>query len=124
MLANICGCARPVRIAAKSSFATSTVLAIFCSASRRASSITTFLASSGRIGAAGLTSPVSNDPSGTPCYARLLPPGDDSTDLLAVDHPGDVALLETEDDDRQGVVAGQADRGGVGDPEPAGQEVV
>src|SRR3954451_4615874 len=141
MPANICGCARPVRIAAKSSFATSTALAIFCSASRRAWSITTFLASSGppRRGQsyptnAGLPDighlPVSTDPSATRSElaaagpARLLPAGDDGADLLAVHDPGDVALLESEDHDRQRVVAGQADRGRVGDPEPPGQEVV
>ena len=43
ILLNIAGCARPVRIAAKSSLATETALSIFSSASRRVSSITVVL---------------------------------------------------------------------------------
>src|SRR6185436_8965541 len=57
-------------------------------------------------------------------YLGLLARGNDGADLLAVDDPGDVALLEPEDHDRQRVVAGQADRGRVGYPQAAGQEVV
>src|ERR1700736_3059439 len=85
------GFARPVRIDAKSSRATATAFSIFSSASKRVSSITA--SSSG---------------------------GYQCSDLLTCDGPGDIAVDEqVEDQDRHPVVHAQAERGRVGDPQPA-----
>src|SRR6478609_1578982 len=95
------GWARPVRIAANSSRACSTALFILCSASWTMSGIIESL-SVGR-------------PSGV----------DGRSDLLTLHHAQDVSLHpKVEEDHRQVVVAGQADRGGIGNLEVAGEVFV
>src|SRR5690348_7008482 len=92
MRANMPGLARPVRIDAKSSRATATAFSIFSSASKRVSSITVLL------------------PLG----------GDQCSDLLTCDGPGDIAVgEEVEHQDRHAVVHAEAERGGVGNPQSA-----
>src|SRR5215218_701922 len=104
------GLARPVRIDPKSSPATETAFSIFSSASKSVSSITFISrwvagACRGRAGS-GVRA-------------------DDRADLLTVHGTGDVALFgQVEDHDRHPVVAAEADRGGVRDLEPTGQELV
>src|SRR5919112_2091510 len=101
------GCARPARIAANSSRVASTDLSILPSASLRMSLITESPGCSCVLAAGG---------SGATSVAR-----ERRADLLTRDRPGDGARLgEVEDDHVEVVVAGQADRGRVGDLEPAG----
>src|SRR6478752_10726035 len=92
MRLNMPGGARPVRMDDKSSRATVTAFSIFSSASKRASSITVYLPSS----------------------------GDQCSDLLTCDGAGDIAGgQQVEHQDRHAVVHAEAERRRVGHPQTA-----
>src|SRR5581483_6693600 len=94
------GLARPVRIDARSSRATATAFSIFSSASKRVSSITV--------------------PSSVSLLASANSRGDQCSDLLTCDGPGDIAVgKQVEDEDRHTVVHAEAEGGGVRDPKSA-----
>src|SRR3954451_21243065 len=112
ILLNMAGVARPVRMTAKSSFATSTAFSIFSSASRRVSSIT--VAPSSRPLASGVAraSPVPRPP-------WSLTGRDERADPLTPAGTGHVPLpLHAEHDHRELVVHAQAEGGGVEDLQP------
>src|SRR5581483_6292328 len=114
---NIAGVARPVRIVANSSLANSTARSIFSSASKSASSITF----STPIRGIRLLSGRSFDWRRS---VRLLG-GDQGADLLAGDRADDgVRALGAEDEHGQLVVQGQAQRGGVDDPQALAQRLL
>src|SRR5689334_18545323 len=109
------GVARPVRMPAKSSLATSTAFSIFSSASRRVSSIMVMLLVGRRSG--GRRRDVVGVPGGG---LGTSPRGDQRSDLLTTQRPHDVALpLHAEDDHGQLVVHAQAEGGGVDDAQAA-----
>src|SRR5437867_3459137 len=96
MRENMPGLARPVRIAPRSSLATATAFSIFSSASKSASSITSFL-------------------------QNLLGSSrsDECSDLLTGHRSCDIALgKQVENQHRHLVVHTQAERRGVGDTQP------
>src|ERR1700759_4077252 len=109
------GWARPVRITPNSSLATATALSIVSSVSRRVSSI--------------ISAPMTAGSSSRAHVIRVnvrLPvrSADQGADFFAVDGPDHVALPhQGEHHDRQAVVHGQADRGGVHDLQAAGQHL-
>src|SRR3954471_13162991 len=91
------GLARPVRMVAKSSLATSKALSILSSASSNVSSITSGSSFRRWVGTAG-----------SPSYLSGV---DQRPDLLTADGPDDVSLaLHPEDDHRQLVLLGQRER--------------
>src|SRR6478752_4963003 len=105
------GCARPVRMPAKASLATSTAFSIFSSASNRVSSIIAAgLLRICRAASAAVGSSVSNGAGGRAHSARgPSGGGDQRADLLAEQGAGDVAVtLHAEDDHRELVVHAQA----------------
>src|SRR5919107_6378450 len=112
ILLNMAGFARPVRMAANSSLATSTALSIFSSASRRVSSITAAPCGSGGGRWAAQDSDARSWP-GSP--ARPTSARDDPrADPLTPDGAGDVAItLHAEDHHRQVVLHAEAEGGGV-----------
>src|SRR4051794_8010873 len=119
ILLNMAGLARPVRMAAKSSLATSTALSIFSSASRRVSSITAAPCASGRPNAAQDT-----DQRSRPRVAsRPSSAGDDPrADPLTPNGAGDVAVaLHAEDHHREPVLHAEAEGGGVHHAQAAAQ---
>src|ERR671921_2594596 len=113
ILLNMAALARPVRMAAKSSLATSTALSILSSASRRVSSITATPCASGRRPGGRLRIPTRGPRPGSP--TRPSSAGDDPrADPLTPDGARDVAIaLHAEHDHRQVVVHAEAERGGV-----------
>src|SRR5699024_1486798 len=129
------GWARPVRMAAKSSCACSTVAFIFDSASAVIWAITVIPS---RVVMACISTGISEETTGrahgTPAPASVRggrgrnPLGesaDRGADGFPGDRPGNVALgVEVEEDHPQLVVAGQADGGGVGDLEVAAEVLV
>src|SRR5215203_1085997 len=120
ILLNMPGLARPVRMVPKSSRATETAFSIFSSASKSVSSITLVSVFCRVRSLVALRTPV-----GRRGRRRSGVGADHRADLLTVDRAGDVALLgQVEDDDREVVVAAEADRRGVGDFEPPCEELV
>src|SRR6476659_9597739 len=101
MRENMPGLARPVRMDARSSRATDTAFSIFSSASKRVSSITLLLPSLARPG-------------------RPPSSGDQCSDLLTCDRARDISVgEEVEHQDGHAVVHAQTECGGIGDLEPA-----
>src|SRR4029453_9255314 len=100
------GLARPVRMPAKSSLATSTAFSIFSSASKSVSSIILsrcFLGVSGRV----------------PVCVRASHGGDERADPLTLQRARDVSFaFHAEHDHRQLVVVAEAERRLVHDPKP------
>src|SRR5690606_6205375 len=123
ILLNSEGCARPVRIVAKSSLPTETAFSIFSSASRRVSSITMTpspcvcrLYSRGSPTEPGhVTGIVSRTLRPTDIDDGFDVGGDQGADLLAPDRPGDAVIhIEAEHHNRQVVVHAEAEGGRIG----------